>query len=43
MDKLVTPGSKWVVVNMRWIEKWQNYTYFDLLNSDSKSDSISEE
>jgi len=34
MDKLVTPGSKWHIVNMKWIEAWQKYTYFDYLSND---------
>ena len=34
MDKLVTPGSKWHIVNMKWIESWQKYTYFDYLSND---------
>lgn len=32
MDKQVTPGSKWFIVSMRWIDKWQKYTYFDMLD-----------
>ena len=41
MDKTVTPGSQWFIVSMKWIDKWQKYTYFDLLTENQTS--ISEE
>ena len=31
MDRLVTPGSKWYVLAMDWVQQWQKYTYFDYL------------
>ncbi len=37
MDKIVTDGSIWHLVSMAWIDKWQKYTYFDLLDGESQS------
>ena len=37
MDKLVTAGSKWYMVSIKWIDKWQKYTYFDLLTGSEES------
>lgn len=31
MEKRVEPGSKWYIVSMEWIEKWQRHVYFDYL------------
>ena len=32
MDKIVTDGSIWHLVSLKWIEAWQKYTYFDFLD-----------
>ena len=43
MDRLVTPGSKWYVLAMDWVQQWQKYTYFDYLeDNDSDSAQISD-
>lgn len=31
MPKLVEKGSKWFVLDMSWVKKWQEYIYFDLI------------
>ena len=31
MPKNIEKGSKWVLLPMSWVEKWQNYIYFDLI------------
>ncbi len=42
MDKLVKAGSPWYIISMKWIDKWQKYTFFDYLSSE-KGDNISPE
>jgi hypothetical protein len=32
MEKLIEPGTKWYILSMDWIRKWQNYVYFDYLS-----------
>lgn len=34
MDRLVEKDSIWYIIAMNWVEKWQNYTYFDHLSED---------
>jgi hypothetical protein len=36
MDKKVKPGSKWYILSMKWVNKWQNYIYFDHLSNSSE-------
>ena len=36
MERIPTPGQVWHVVSNSWVEKWQNYTFFDYLGSETK-------
>ena len=31
MERMVTEGSKWHIISMDWVSKWQKYAYFDQL------------
>lgn len=31
MERIIQPGTKWYILSMEWVKKWQNYVYFDYL------------
>ncbi len=43
MPKRVEKDSKWYVVAMAWIEKWQRHTYFDFFDQPDNVSQISDE
>ena len=37
IPRVPTAGSKWYVLDMKWVKQWQDYIYFDLLLNPSSA------
>jgi len=42
MDRQVKEGSTWFLIGNQWMEKWQKYVFYDVINGETQPTDIKE-